>query len=294
MPSPPCRYRLLALDLDGTVLDPSGQVTPATRAAVQRARAAGVRVVICTGRGLVECRPALEALGQTDPVIVAGGALIADPQTSRTIDRFGIDPALVRATVTALHQHHYPALVLKDPQAAGYDYLVLGAQRFPLDPIINWWFAEMKIGVRYADSVADDPHPEHTVRVGACGLAARMADIKRDLVALFRDAAIVHHFPAVVAPGAEYGVAHVLEVFEKRANKWDAIRHLAAGWQIDAAQIAAIGDEINDIAMLKGAGLGIAMENAVPAVKDVARCHTAANSADGVAAAITKILSGEW
>ena len=59
-------------------------------------------------------------------------------------------------------------------------------------------------------------------------------------------------------------------------------------------RIAAIGDEINDAAMIRSAGLGVAMGNAVPAVRDAARRHTLANTHDGVAYAIARILGGEW
>jgi len=59
-------------------------------------------------------------------------------------------------------------------------------------------------------------------------------------------------------------------------------------------RVAAIGDEINDLQLIENAGLGVAMENAVPAVKAVARRVTRSHAHDGVAYAIERILSGEW
>jgi hydroxymethylpyrimidine pyrophosphatase-like HAD family hydrolase len=72
------------------------------------------------------------------------------------------------------------------------------------------------------------------------------------------------------------------------------VHRLALEQRIPRERIAAIGDEVNDIAMIEGAGLGIAMANAVPQVKKAAKVETASNADDGVARAIEKILSGEW
>src|SRR5688500_19096439 len=117
------KYDMLALDLDGTVLDPSSSVRPAVAEAIGCARDAGMLVAICTGRGLPECREALGAIGQTDPVIVAGGSIIADPVSGRTLHRFPMHPTLTSRLTGLLLSRGHPVLVLKDPHAAGYDYL---------------------------------------------------------------------------------------------------------------------------------------------------------------------------
>src|SRR5437868_9673128 len=109
---PDRRYDLIAIDLDGTLLDSSSRVSEANARAVRAAREAGVRVIVCTGRGLVECRQYLEAIGQADPVVVAGGSIIADPVTSRVLHRFKLDQRMVRHGVERIHSHGYPALVL--------------------------------------------------------------------------------------------------------------------------------------------------------------------------------------
>jgi 5-amino-6-(5-phospho-D-ribitylamino)uracil phosphatase len=294
------RYSLLAIDLDGTLLDPQSRPTPRNIEALNRARAEGLRIVICTGRGLVECRHILEAINQQDPVVVAGGSIISDPTTGRTIHRFAIDQALVRRAVHELLEHRHPALILKDPVEAGYDYLVVrGRARLSLDPVTEWWFAQMNVKVRYADLLEDDPHPEHTVRVGACGLSGALARIKHELSRACDGQACVHHFPAVVAPEhasrTEDGqTLHVLEVFHTSANKWSAIQVLADRYGIPHDRVAAIGDEINDESMIRGAGLGIAMANAVPTVLGAAGRTTLSNAQDGVAHAIDQILSGAW
>jgi 5-amino-6-(5-phospho-D-ribitylamino)uracil phosphatase len=297
---PPHRYDLIALDLDGTLLDSAGRVSAANQGAILAARQAGVRVTICTGRGLVESRSALDQIKQADPVVVAGGAIVSCPQTSRTEHRFAVSENLVQAAVDTIHAHKAAALVLKDPVEAGYDYLVVtGHEGFDLDPVTRWWFKTMNVGVKYVQTLAADPHPEHTVRVGACASARTCEAMMRDLHVASKNSATIHHFPAVVAPDSaritdEGETLHVLELFHADANKWSAIRVLAQRWNIPHTRIAAVGDQINDVSMLEGSGLGIAMGNAVDAAKNVAQRHTHHHNDDGVAHAIHNILSGSW
>ncbi|MCC6427996.1 MAG: HAD hydrolase family protein [Phycisphaerales bacterium] len=297
---PPRRYDLIAIDLDGTLLNSSSQVTQANALAIRTAREAGAKVIVCTGRGLVECRQYLDAIGQTDPVVVAGGSIIACPVTSRVLHRFKLDQRLVTHAVQRIHSYGYPALVLKDPVEAGYDYLVVtGEADHPLDPVTRWWFQSMNVQVRFARELSDDAHPEHTVRLGACGMSGQMAQVERDLIEAFKDELHLYHFPAVVAPehaskAGDGQVLHVLEVFDRNANKWAAIEVLARQLGIDRTRIAAIGDQINDVAMLRGAALGIAMGNAVPAAISASTRQTKTNDDDGVAHAIGMMLNGEW
>lgn len=296
MPSP---YQLLALDLDGTVFDPSGQVPDENVRAIRDARRAGLRVVVCTGRGLKECLHGLRAIEQVDPVVVAGGAIIADPASHSTLHRFHIHQDLVERAVARVLDSRHAALVLKDPADAGFDYLVVNPDGCPLDPVTQWWFAKMNVEVRFVESLRQDPAPHATVRVGACG---RGHDLDRTRVELERslgDEAVIHNFPAVVAPQhvktlSDGQTLNILEVFDKDATKWSAISHLALRWEIDPARVVAIGDEINDVSMIRAAGLGIAMGNAIDAVKSVARKVTRPNTEAGVAHAIDRVLSGEW
>lgn len=293
------RYDMFALDLDGTVLDRASRVRPAVAEAVADARRAGMLVVVCTGRGLAESREALDAIGQTDPVVVAGGSIIADPTTDSTIHRFPMHPTLTARLTETLLAHGHPVLVLKDPHAAGYDYLVVsGRRKLTLDPVSQWWFEEMAVSIRLVSDVTRDPHPEHTVRVGVCAPADELMSLERDILAEFDKTVTVHNFPAVVAPDEatnfEGGAAHILECFDARADKWNAVRHLADERGIEHSRIVAVGDQVNDVTMIRGAGLGIAMGNAVEAVREVAQRQTLSNEEEGVARAIEMVLRGEW
>lgn len=291
---------MLAVDLDGTLLSSDRQVSPANAKALAEARRAGLTVTVCTGRGLVECEAVLRSIEQAEPVVVAGGSMLACPVTRDTLHRFPLDPEMVARATDRLLSHGHAVMVLKDPAAAGYDYLVVvGEKGHAVDPVTRWWFEQMPVKVRYVARLEEDEHPEHSVRLGVCGLSGMLAEMAGDLTESFGEQAVMHHFPAVV--GAHHAGAlppgqrvHILEVFAARASKWSAIQWLAERRGIDLARIAAIGDEINDLPMIRGAGLGVAMGNAVEPIRAAAARHTRNNDEDGVAWAVQRILNGEW
>ncbi len=339
---PERRYDILAVDLDGTLLDPRGKVTERTASAVRRARERGLEVVICTGRSLVESRHAIEAIEartiprgwHSAPVVVAGGAMIADAMTGRTLRRWPMDLGLVTRVIGRFAEARVATMVLKDPFEAGFDYLIVDTG--PLDPVNLWWFEKMGVTRRHVASIAEDGHPEHTVRVGFAAATTAMYGVGREIMAEFAHETTMHHFAAVSGkamdrrardaarpahgegiPGAgDLGFVqnkpsedvdaigsdieakddsiHILEVFDKRVSKWAAIEWLAGERGVRSDRVAAIGDEINDLAMVKGAGLGIAMGNAVGSVREAAEAVAPSNAEDGVAFAIDRILSGEW
>jgi len=293
------RYDLVAIDIDGTLIDHTGQVHARNIAAIARARAEGMTVVLCTGRALIECRRVIETTGQCDPVIVSGGAIIADPVTERTIERQTMPPGLVARLCEYLHQRSHPALLLKDSDAAGFDYLVVSPRgEDALDPASRWWFDHMGVRCRFAQAAADDEHPEHTVRVGAYSANTPVVDLAEELARMFHAEVMLQHFNGVLLPKErrDQGIEsiHIVEVFNPLADKWQALCRLAARLNIPQARLCAIGDQTNDQTMVGNAALGIAMGNAHPAVAAVAKRQTLAASEGGVGYALEHVLRGEW
>ncbi len=304
-------YDLIAIDLDGTLLCPKGEVSRANIEAIRDARAAGLTVTVCTGRGLLECRHVTDRIEQQDPVVVAGGSILACPVRQQTIHRFAMDASLVRGLVGRMTSHGHAALVLKDPtatapaevgngpvRAAGHDYVVVSPNGWKgVDPVTRWWFDTLKVPVRLVASLDEDEHIEHTVRVGVCGTRAATEPVASEILAAFDSRVNHHHFGAVVPDGIGGDPdQHVVifELFDKKASKWSAIEWLAADRGLRPERICAIGNDVNDVDMLARAGLGVAMGNAIPEARAAARAQTLANDADGVAHAIRQVLDGKW
>src|SRR5271157_4234606 len=87
------RFRILALDVDGTLLDPDGTLRPRTAAAVARAARAGIRPILCTGRRYRRALPIAQQLGLDAPLVCNSGAIIKDPREQVTLWRADFDAA---------------------------------------------------------------------------------------------------------------------------------------------------------------------------------------------------------
>lgn len=299
-------YDLLAIDLDGTLFGPDGKVSPANVAAVRAARDAGIEVVICTGRAMVESKTAIAAIEahipargrEVAPMVCAGGAMLCDIVGGRTLHRWPMSSTLVGRLCDHFAVSKRAPLILKDRDAAGFDYLVVNSG--PIEYPTQWWFDVMDVEVKFIDHIRHDPHPEHTVRVGFAATAEVMRELARSVAQQFGHETFTQHFAAVAGSaksgphGAKDESVHLLEVFDPQVNKWTAVHRLALMQGIPRERVAGIGDEINDLQLVEGAGLGIAMGNAIPVVKNAANRLAPTNAEDGVAFAIERILSGEW
>lgn len=285
------KYRLLAIDLDGTLLDSRGRLSEANRRAVERARQAGVLVVLCTGRGLTESRHVITALGHHGPIILAGGAHVSDPTTGKTLYRAIIEPNLAAELIAHLDPGSHAVVALLDPEPWGHDYLVVGSEH--LTSNTRWWFETIGARIRAVNEPAEqDLH--HILRVGIVGPTTMMPPVQRSVEQRFGERVVVQHFTAVADTTTRDETVDVLEVFGAGVSKWAGLTWLAGEHNIDLGQVAAIGDQINDISMVERAACGVAMANAVPAVKRVADHMTTTNDESGVAQAIDRMLAGEW
>lgn len=286
------RYDLIVIDLDGTLLNRAGEVSARNAAAVREAVDAGYEVVIATGRAHNESLHALAALNLEGVAVTAGGAVLCDVQSGRTLERHALDAALVRAVADSLTGHGHIAHVLKDHHITGYDYLMVGDG--DLDPATDWWFRTFKVKAKFIASIEDDPHPGETVRIGTVSAGMALARIADELRSDLGDRVCLQHWPAVTESLATGSSTHLLEVFSPRVDKWTMIERRCAQRGLDPSRTVAIGDGLNDIRMVRNAGLGIAMANAEPAVAHEAQRLTTDHDSDGVAHAIRHILDGRW
>ena len=285
------KYRIIGVDLDGTLLNDRNEVSEANRAAIAKARAAGALVVPCTGRAWRESRLALKSVSDLlEMGVFVGGAAISDMVTGKSIDISVIEPHLAMELVRFLYDLPEAVLVFRDANLVGHDYLVTG--RGSLTPNTEWWFQATQAKVQFQrDITLDDLH--HTLRVGIVAAVSQMNRVTAALRDKFTGRIVMQSFQAVQMPDPAESM-HVLEVFGWGVDKWRGLRWLADQRGLDASQVAVIGDEVNDVAMLESAGCGIAMGNAIDAVKAVADHVTLENEASGVGVAIEKLISGEW
>src|SRR5437588_10579244 len=118
------QYRMIAIDLDGTLLSPAGEVTPRAKAAVHRALSAGLLVCFATGRNWTESKTVLDAVAHYDTAVFVGGAMVIDTKHRLTLHRTMMQPALAREVSGFFESRGHAAMAMQDTLASGVDYLI--------------------------------------------------------------------------------------------------------------------------------------------------------------------------
>ena len=272
---------MIAIDLDGTLLSPRNEVTKRTKDAVHRALKAGLLVCFATGRNWTESRTVVEAVEHYATAVFAGGAMVVDTGRDVTLHRMMMDGVLAAELCRHLEAEGHAVLALQDTTTAGVDYLVTGEA--DLNDATRQWMAITHAKVRRVPRLGDHDHA-HTIRVGIVAAPEQVRASTRSLDAAFAGR-VVHQSLYVPAYGVE-----VLEVFDPAVNKWQGILHVARHHGIDPAEIIAVGDDVNDIPMLQGAGLGVAMGNAKPEIRALAKRVIGSNSEEGLAQFLEELV----
>jgi Cof subfamily protein (haloacid dehalogenase superfamily) len=270
----PHPYKLVAIDLDGTLLCPRGRVTDRVRSALHAASDAGLIVCLATGRNPTESRAVLKALAYEQIGVFAGGALVYDCGSSRCLRKTHLPANIAAIVCDIIEQAGHAALALQDFDAAGVDYLV--TQDIPQHASTDFWLAATQCAARPAGRLARAAH-EYTIRVGMAAPRDQAHAVQQLIRDRLGDQVYCHAIDVQMAS------VTVLEVFHATVNKWQAIRHVAAEHNISDHEIAAVGDGVNDLHMLRSAGLGVAMGNAPPIVQQAAHRIIATNADDGLA-----------
>ena len=263
----PGEPRLLALDLDGTLLGPDGDVPPRTRAAIERLRAGGVHVVLASGRAPAGMRRLCQELGLDDPQITMQGALIASPLTGSVLAAWRLEPAEARAHIAFARQvGAVPLLCFAD----GFRSEVLTHE---LKAWLETYEEPLPLIVPNLDRLVEE-RPIKTYLYTPRGTHEQVWDAANR----------AFHGRATVTSGDEDSV----ELLPPGASKGKALRTLAAHLRIPLAEVAAIGDGRNDIAMLRLAGRSAAMAQALAEVREAADLVVPSNSEEGVLEALER------
>jgi Cof subfamily protein (haloacid dehalogenase superfamily) len=271
--------RLVALDLDGTLLDPYGKLSPGVVAAVASLRRAGPEVMLCTGRRYRTALPMAMQLGLEGPIVTNNGVLVKDIETGRTLQH-AFFPTSLYADVLAEMRSFAPPLVYIDAYHECTDMVterVEEAHAFQQEYLAD--------NTAFLRLVADLDHarPDNVIMMSAMADTASLMELRKRAVARLGDRVHTHRLMNKSYQG------DILEFLSPEAGKWAALARFAASIGIDPEEIAAVGDDHNDADMIAGAGMGIAMGNAVDAAKEGAEHIVSSNAEGGAIEAIEKI-----
>ena len=282
--------KLLALDLDGTLLDSRGNVPEANRRAIRAAEDAGVLVTIATGRRFRDARPVGIEMEFNAPLITHNGALVKYAESLETVATSILDLDTTREIVRVGKNFGGNALVSADPHGKGsmlYDRI--SADNIPLQRYLEWSTRlhgdEAKHAVMH---VADlhDALPDHEVIhisfSGSCEPMRRMLSFLEDELG-----ESVKILPTIY-PNLDFTL---IDILPPDASKGTGVEKLAILNGLTAENVMVIGDNFNDLDMLEFAGTPVVMGNADSGLLERAEFYkTESNNEAGVAAAIERFI----
>ncbi len=260
--------RLVALDLDGTLLDPAGRVTARARATLGALRARGVVVVLATGRSPWSAAPIAQQLGLNGPQILMQGGLVADPVTGRVLRAMTMPHALVEEQLAFARERALtPILGFADV----YRSQRLGPEVLELSWPTYGEGAHLEI-VDSLDAVAGNG----VIRTFLFTSPARHAAIAVEAALRFGER-------ASITWGDQFGI----ELLAAAVTKGSALEWLAGQLGLGMDDVAAVGDGRNDLEMLATAGRSAAMSTAPAAVRAAAGMVVPPSAEEGAFAALS-------
>ena len=283
---------LIAVDLDGTLLDSSGKVSPRNIKAIGDLRDAGFKVVPATGRSWRESRRVFEVIQAKGMAVTSGGSVLSDAATGNTIERLVMDPELVLRLTLALLERGLLAHLLRDHDSSCHDYCLVGTGH--VNPATEWWLKTHEVDVRRVDTIDDLKKLgfDHVLRVGAVERGDVLAPVCAAMREQFHGQATMQSWSAVTSNAAIGSETHLLEMYCVNTDKWTMIQRLRDRHGLSNDQVFAIGDGLNDLIMVREAGVGIAMQNAHAELRPLAKHIAPHHHEDGFAHVVEQILSG--
>ncbi|MGH9065394.1 MAG: HAD family hydrolase [Acidimicrobiales bacterium] len=267
--------RLVATDLDGTFLRPDGTVSDRARAAVRRARSAGIDVIPVTARAPWSTRRIAEAGGLGPLAVCGNGAVVYDLDAATVLDHVTLPGDVAARLVTAVRaavpgirfacetiDELVPELGLFDAEAARAWLVDLSGP--VADVLQHLGPAVTKLICRHPDRLADDGDQLLDEVAAACGADGTVT--------------------SAGTGWAEIGAPGVTKAF--------ALERVCDRLGLPAADVLCVGDSLNDVPMLAWAGTPVAVANARPEVLAVAERVVAANGEDGVAQLLEELAAG--
>jgi hydroxymethylpyrimidine pyrophosphatase-like HAD family hydrolase len=275
------RYRLLALDLDGTLLNSEREIPDANLQAIEAAVRAGVVVAIVTGRRFPSVRRYVEPLGSETFVVANSGSLI----------RRGLEGAILRRSLLPLES---ALRVLDLAEVEGMEPVIHDGPDAEGHLVLRSSARSLSSMGRYLHQTSPPPTWVSSLRVERApvqiGFAGFISEIRTFETALSRGLSSSGHRASLARTEYPDEDLALLDVLGVDATKSKALEFLASFLRIELSSTMAVGDNWNDLEMLETAGLGVIMGNADPELRSRGLAETRTNDEAGVAHAIHKFL----
>ncbi|PKH20984.1 pyridoxal phosphatase [Enterobacterales bacterium CwR94] len=262
-------YRVIALDLDGTLLTPRKTILPESLEALNKARAAGIKVLIVTGRHHVAIHPFYQALQLDTPAICCNGTYLYDYHAKKVLAADPLQPAQALQVIEQLDHFGIHGLIYVD------DAMLYQTPTGHVERTLAW-----------AQSLPAAQRPAF-IQVPSLAQAARDADQIWKFALSHENTdelkQVANHIETTLGLACEWSWHDQVDVAQQGNSKGKRLKQWveAAGYRMD--EVVAFGDNYNDLSMLESVGLGVAMGNADDAIKARAKRVIGDNLSSGIA-----------
>ncbi|MBZ4664475.1 MAG: family phosphatase [Caloramator sp.] len=276
------KYKLIAMDMDGTLLNSQKQVTEYTKDVLRRASEKGIKLVICTGRIFTSAKSYARIIGTKAPIIASNGAYIREKDRNEVIyEKYIKKETLLDIIKVTREWGFYPHIYTTDTIYS--EKLIHSSLNY------SKWNETVpedeRINIQIVDSLEDvvEKEGENFLKVVVMALEDEVEKLQ-ELKKYIRDNMDVSIFSSYM---------NNFEIMDKEVSKGNALKRLAEFFDIDREAIVCFGDNENDKTMFEFAGFPIAMGNAEEEIKEIAAYVTDTNDNDGVAKAIEELILRE-
>jgi Cof subfamily protein (haloacid dehalogenase superfamily) len=274
-------FRLIAMDLDGTLLRSDYSVSQRTIEAIHACHRAGYKIVLCTGRRWRKSIPTIQALSIPVFCAVNNGVIMRRSDTSEIIFKEFFPSDLYSVMLRELKGMNLIPIVHVFQE--DIDFII--EKNVSKDDFFLPSYIEKNSAFYERVENLFDYKSENIVQFCIMEEFEFLEPIEKKLKKLYGSRLNFHIVRNVQYAGC------ILEIMSNRASKFRATKFLMDSLGIKKEQMIAFGDDMNDIELLESAGCSVAMENALPEVKQVAKMITLSNDEDGIAVILEKLLS---
>ena len=288
-------YKLVVVDLDGTILNSYGEISETTKESVKKCLEKGAKIVIASGRPIDSIKTIANELGIEEYFIAGNGALIYDLKKDEIIYENYMKKEKVLEIIKICEDNSISYNVYTDKTilTTNLKFNVLYYYKENLKKEEN-----KKTNVSIVENMYNyvkNLNEEKFLKITICDESATIFNSIVRTLKEINDVEILevsHMSRKIIKQGTEEIPLeyYYTEISAKNVDKWDAVEYLARKLNIKNEEIIAIGDNINDKKMIENAGLGVAMEGSAPDVINVASIVTASNDNNGVAKILEKYI----
>ncbi len=288
-------YKLMAIDLDGTLLNSLGEVSEGTRMALQNAKTQGTEVVLASGRPISSTRTLALELGVDNYLISGNGSVVYDIQNNDIIyDKFlNKEQVLKIVKICEENSFYYNVYTEEEVIAKSLNYNVLFYHKENIKKV-----EEKRTHINIVEDIPkyiQESENDHFLKITVCDESQLIFSRIMKKLKEFDDIDVLE-VEYMSRKRIREGTDNVdiqyyyTEVTNKNVNKWSAIEFLINKLNIEKEEVIAIGDNLNDKEMIENAGLGVVMGNSNPKMKELAKAIVADNDSEGVMEAINQFV----